>query len=673
MTPFFGQPITAESIERLKLAVTGYVKKQGDLLVDVTVPQQNISSGEFRLVVVIGHYTAYRLLISDSEDKAAAMTVPANATQIVIQDVPLLATQEFAVRMAPYFDQPITNEWVDRLIADISAYVKSRGELAASVRIPSQSIASGEFRIGVTIGRYDLRRLIFSDTAEKTKAIAPAPDAGRIVTQDMPLLATKEFSNFIAPYFGQPITNESVERLRLAVIDYVKKHDRLVVDATIPGEDLARGEVRIAVAIGRYSKLQFKGNRWFSNELLMSKLGIKPGDEIRASTLEQAVDWANTNPFRHIQVLVNTMDVQPGTADLDVAVQERLPVRVAASYDDTGNDIIGNNHYTGSLQLGNLWGLDHQVSYQYTTTDVGHLYEAQAGDYRAPLPWHDYIDFSMSYAVMRPTFEEGLFNQVAKNVVADLRYIKPIQRQSWSLEFSGGVDFKQVNNNLDFGGFQVLNSDENIAQFTGGLTVVRRDPHGSWVAAVSANFSPGDFNTKNTDASFANARYGSQARYVYGTFVLQRITDIPLGFQLYTHGQAQASSANLLGSEQMTIGGQATVRGYDERIVAGDQGVIVNQELRGPVWQTRLPFEAKTAPSLQTRLLAFWDYGRVQYKHVFPDDIPLDPLMSTGVGLRSNLGANNFSLSLDYGWQILRTNPPQPNTGRGDITATVAW
>ena len=92
-------------------------------------------------------------------------------------------------------------------------------------------------------------------------------------------------------------------------------------------------------------------------------------------------------------MLVNTLNVQPGTAALDVSVQERLPVRVVASYDDYGNAVIGNNQYTGSVQLGNLWGLDHQFTYQYTTTDTHHLYQAEAAEYRMPLPSRHYLHF----------------------------------------------------------------------------------------------------------------------------------------------------------------------------------------------------------------------------------------------------------------------------------------
>lgn len=515
------------------------------------------------------------------------------------------------------------------------------------------------------------KRILIADAEAKAAAFKAPENAGPVVVEGVPILATKEFADFVAPYIGKPITTDSVNHLAADINTYVRKHDRLVVNVLIPNQDIGAGDFRLAVVIGRYNQLQFKGNRWFSSDLLKSKLGVKPGDEVRLSTLEQAVNWANSNPFRHLQVLINTVNMRPGIADLDVSVQERIPVRISASYDDTGTDLIGNNHYTASVQLGNLWGLDHQASYQFTTTDISHLYQAQSGDYKVPLPWHHYVQFAAAYARVRPDIP-GL-TLTGKDVIADLRYIAPFSKGSWSFEPSAGFDFKQINNNLLVGGYQVLGSSVNIAQVTAALTAIRKDTHGNWVFAANGNFSPGGFNNRNTQAAFNNSpRAGANPRYIYGTFMAQRATALPSGFQLVSRGQLQLSSANLESSEELSIGGVATVRGYNEHILSGDYGWVLNQELQGPVWDKHLPFLPKTYKPLQTRALLFWDYGHVFYRNRFRSDIPLDALMSTGIGLRSSL-ASNVSLSADWGWQLLHTTFPQPQRSRGHIRVTMAY
>jgi hemolysin activation/secretion protein len=546
---------------------------------------------------------------------------------------------------------------------------------------------------------YRFARLLVANTEAKAAALQARPEAGLVVVQDLPVLATKEYADSVAKYVGQPITQELVKRLAGDILAYLQKHDRLVAGFVLPTpQDNSNGEVRLAVLVGRYKQLRLQGNRWFSREQLVASLGLKPGDEVRLSTLEEAVNWTNANPFRRIKVLVNDLKAEPGMADLIVNVQERIPVRTAVSYDNTGNDVIGRNHYTASMQFGNLWGLDHQGSYQFTTTDHSSIYQAHSGDYRVPLPWHHYLQLAGAYSSVLPTFEKGLFALKGQNVLANLRYIAPVERAPFSMEFSAGLDFKQTNNNLEYGGEQVRNTKNDVFQLGLGATVVRRDPVGAWVFAANLSLSPGRLGSRNSDAAFAAARPNGyrfvtddngnvtytfsngliqpeiqpigQSHYMYGTLLVQRLTNLPAGFQLFSRGQIQMASANLLSTEQLSIGGQGTVRGYEERGISGDEGCVLSHELQGPEWQKTLTLHGRKLGLMQSRLVAFWDFGKTWYKHSFGTE--LDPLMSVGLGLRCNV-VNNFSLTADYGWQLLRMTPPQPTHSRASIKATMAY
>jgi hemolysin activation/secretion protein len=676
--PRIGEVVTADLVNRLVNDITEYVRRHGQQLVYVTVPEQNISQGALRIVVVLGRYNLSRLLVSDSPEKAAALKAGPGAGQVVIDDVPGLAAivsnQEFASLVTPLFGRPITDTALAALVAAFTACAHSHGAILAAVQIPDQSITGGELRLAVVVGNYPLHRIVIVDTPSAAAAVRLPEGAGAVVAEHSPLFATSEFARFAAPYIGRPITPALIEGLKKDLVAYASAHDRLLVDVPVPVEDLARGELRIAVIIGRYNQLVFKGNRWFSSRLLASELGVKPGDEVQVSSLEAAIDWANKNPFRQLNVMINTVGKGPGVAELDVAVQEHPPIRVSASYDDSGVAILGDNHYTGSIQFGNLWGLDHQATYQFTTTDQSHDFQVHTLDYRVPLPWRNYLVFDADYFVVRPSSLFGIqgFNEDGHNEVVDLKYVAPFKLGQWSLELSGGFDYKQVNTNLEFFGYVTPVSTYDVAQLTGGVTAVHPDSHGSWTFAANVNFSPGHFNSRNTDDEFGTANSGRAARYVYGGLIAQRVTALPADFQWISRGQLQLSSTNLQGSEELTVGGAATVRGYDERIFSGDQGWVVNQELRGPLWSWHVPVLPKKARPLESRPLLFWDCAHVSVKHPYAVMQPLDKIMSAGAGVRANL-SSNFSLSANYGWQILKTTFAQPRHDRGDIQVTFAY
>ncbi|MDD3179156.1 MAG: ShlB/FhaC/HecB family hemolysin secretion/activation protein [Opitutaceae bacterium] len=536
--------------------------------------------------------------------------------------------------------------------------------LACAVGIPLHAETSA----------YRLRRILIADTETKVTALQPPPEAGPVIAQEVPLLATAEFAAVMASYFDQSITIELLNRLVPEISNYLKNHDRPIVDVQIPNQNVATGDLRLVVTIGRYNQLKFSGNRWFSRELLEAKLGIKPGDEIRLSTLDEAVNWANANPFRHIQVVLNNLPNQANSKDLLIFTQEVLPLRLACSYDNTGPALLGENRYTAAIQFGNAWGLDHLASYQFTTTDRLRLSQTHSGDYRIPLPWHHYLQLAAAYGTQQPSFADGLFNLKGKSLLTSLRYIAPVTAGPWSMEFSAGLDFKRTNNNFEFGGYQISSSENDVYQASFGTTVLRRDAYGATSLGLNLSLSPGSIDSRNTDLAFASTRYGSTSRYAVGQMQIQRLTRLPGQWQVFSRVVLQLASTNLLGTEQLSIGGQGTVRGYDERIFTGDEGWIVSNEFQAPQWTTPLRLRSANTklPPLQTRLLTFWDCGKVAYKHRFSSDIPLDPLMGAGIGLRCNAG-NAFSLSADYGWQLRNTTFRQPNRSRGHIQATIAY
>ncbi|MFA5265630.1 MAG: ShlB/FhaC/HecB family hemolysin secretion/activation protein, partial [Opitutaceae bacterium] len=410
----------------------------------------------------------------------------------------------------------------------------------------------------------------------------------------------------------------------------------------------------------RYRDLKFVGNKWFSSQLLREKLGVKPGDEVRLSTLQDGVNWTNTNPFRQVQVLVNDKDVEAGKADLIVAVQERMPLRGTLSYNNYGNTVTGDNRYSATIQYGNLWGKDHQASYTYITTDRPKNFQVHSADYRIPLPWHHYLQIAGIFAKFEPDINADL-SQKGKTTLANVRYIAPVDIGPISMELSAGLDYKQSNSNLYYNLYNVttdvFGTKVDVLQANLSATASRPDKLGAWTVGVNLNLSPGRFNTRNSDEQFQASRPGSDTHYVYGTLFVQRLFKLPAGFNSMTNLQYQKASTNLTGSEQMVVGGHNTARGYREAVFAGDEGVVFSQEFSAPPWTKAIPHLPKGTPPLTAVPLVFFDYAHTWYKFRATTDIPMEALASMGIGLRCAVGPY-FSLSADFGWQLRKTSAP---------------
>ena len=676
---YFDNTISRQLIENLKASITKFLTSKGQKLVTVIIPNQNIARGELRLVVVQGSFSLAQLYLTSVEKSLEPFIAPVNAGQLITEEVPaFFSSDEFARLIYPFFGDPITLESVIKIIDKINEFAEAKETHLAAVQIPNQSTEGGLLKIGIKTGTYPLKKIVLAESSEKAAAIKLTPSADAITVVNMPVYSDPNFKELLKPFIGEPISVKLVAKIQSDLVAYAKKHDRAIVNPTTPYLDLVLGEIRLGIQIGKYKNLHFSGNRWYSDELLEKRLGIKPGDDVKTSQIDSALIWTNQSPFRQVQMLIDTMGKPPGTADLDVAVQEVLPLKLAVSYSNAVDSPLGASSYSSNLQVGNLWGLDQEFNMQYSTNNTPKYDQSYSFDYKIPLPWHDTLRFDVAYSLAYPQALYGYvgLNEKAKNTVADVTYSKSIAKGIYSYHVSAGIDYKQVNTNMFFGEFTQPISTYDIAQGIFSSSISRKDKHGSWILAGNINLSPGGVNYRNSDKIFGYDSAGTAtnrvSQYESGRLMLERDQSLPLNVLLVSRIQAQLSTTNLEGSEEFVIGGGATIRGYSESL-AGDQGFVINEELHSPYFQTHLPFlKKKTSLVFNTQFLAFWDYGQVSYKHPILADVPLAPLMGTGIGIRTSL-TGHFNMGADFGWQLRKPIYYEPHTTRGSFWATLAY
>jgi len=110
--------------------------------------------------------------------------------------------------------------------------------------------------------------------------------------------------------------------------------------------------------------------------------------------------------------------------------------------------------------------------------------------------------------------------------------------------------------------------------------------------------------------------------------------------QVFARGDLQLTNTPLLGLEQFSIGGHATVRGYRESTLVRDQGWVVSVEGRVPLWQRRA---ARFDVGVFADAGRAWNIGRVTSDK--------DTLASVGLGLRYVLN-KHFNIQLDWAKQL---------------------
>lgn len=514
-----------------------------------------------------------------------------------------------------------------------------------------------------------LKGLLFlakADQLHRAGAATAGVDSGRVDVLDDP-----EFRARVAPFLGRPVTFDLLNDITRVTVVYFREKDHPLVDVVIPEQDISNGTVQILALEFVAGSVRAEGNRWFSDELLLSQVRTRPGDRIRASTMLDDVNWLNLNPFRRVD-LVYERSEEPGRSNIALRTADRLPLRVFGGYENTGTASTERGRVFAGFNWGNVLGLDHQLSYQHTTSpsvwddrlrgEGGRARSAShSGSYFVPLPWRHKLTVFGSYSESLPAMETG-FAQVGRSSQASVRYGVPLPKL-WSVEqeVQAGFDWKRTNNNLAFGGTSVSSTSTDVAQWMVGYTGTRADDWGTTALSASLFLSPGGFNNRNAAAVFQTQRAGAGADYRYARLGVERATGLPGAMTWTVRVQGQVADGALLPSEQLGFGGVTSVRGYDERVANGDQGVIVSNEVSSPAYAP-LSWLAGRAMDDQLKLLAFWDYG-VANNRVASTGVPkTSHLSGVGVGLRYAL-APYVSARFDYGWALTGTKGSRPHVG----------
>jgi hemolysin activation/secretion protein len=520
----------------------------------------------------------------------------------------------------------------------------------------------------------EIAGLVFLENADQVKKDG-APGLAGVVT-GIGILNQTEFQDKMRPYFGRPATMSVLDKICRDVIDYYRQQGFPVVNVVVPQQTVRDGAIQFLVTEARVGKVIVEGARWFNPDRLRENVTLREGDRVDADELQEDVRWLNNNPFRQANLAFQPGE-QPGTTDVILEVNDRMPLRFFFTYDNYGIDLTGKNRLSTGFNFGNLFSTDQQVNFQYTTTtqEVFNSLKAYSGSWIIPFPWRNYLTIFGSYSGAQGDIPGTSATLQSASWQVSARYNAPLPMIGvYSHEVYGGFDFKQASNSLlifnittpDGGGFGTY----DIFQLTAGYSGSAPDEIGSTSFELGGFYSPGGVGTLNNSTTFNNIISGANPEYGYGRFSLTRGFILPLNFSIRGEFNGQLATTSLMPTEQFGLGGYNTVRGYDERVANGDNAWVMNLEFWTPPGSV---FKIFGNQEVEDRLqfLAFWDYGSVGFADPLPGQVQYW-LMSVGPGLRYNID-RYVNVQFDWGFQLHQAPPGTKVGNRAELSATIAY
>jgi hemolysin activation/secretion protein len=527
---------------------------------------------------------------------------------------------------------------------------------------PALAVASGSPAAPATI--VVIRGLVFLEDETLLDASAVAGVTG-VDTSRAPTLDFAAFRQAAAEALGYPVNRDTIELMRTGISGYLQRTQGRLALVRIPPQDVTSGVVQVIVLPGRLGRVSVEGARWSKPEAYAQAISARPGEVLDVGRVRREVEALNGLGFRTVTPMLVPGE-KIGETDIRLTVEEQFPWRFVTGYNDTGSRTTDRDRVFASVAWGNAFGRGDLLNYQFTGDPQLERLRSHLLGYTTMLPGARSFSANVAYAQIEANLPAPI-EQSGESASAALRYEWPLASSpEREQRLIASLDYKRTDNNILFAAIPVTQNVTEIVQGTLGYSLVQRDRRGYTSLLAGVTVSPGGLAGRNDDGAFAGSRAFAASDYAYLRLDVSRLQRLSAGFAVHSSLQAQATTANLLGSEQLAFGGAGSVRGYEEGEVFADEGLVWRNELQLPAWS-----RPGGAP-VDVQLVGFWDFGWARVHEPLPNERRSFTLSSAGLGVRLAMGPR-LAVRFDYGWQLRESGLGGGLDHRGHVNASLTW
>jgi len=509
-------------------------------------------------------------------------------------------------------------------------------------------------------------------------------------------LAQREIESWLYQFLGPHKTLEDVEKARKTLETLYHDRGFGTVYVDVPEQRIeSDGVVRLAVTEAKLRRVQVSGARYFSNREIRAAIPeAKAGTTPSLPTLQQQVTELNmqTNDRQIVPVL--KAGSEPGTVDLNLKVDDHLPLHGSVELNDQYSVDTTPLRAAVGLSYDRLFGRADSIAIQYQTApQKPEEVKVWFGSYTTHV-FDDVTRLTLVYvdsdsAVATLGSGDARINVLGVGKTGSVRLIHPLAGAGNTLgSINLSVDYKNSLQNLckntvdlTLCPFEQVKTPQKDDQ---GQTI--EDPHLAYTPLNYINFSlgygagwrgeqlqgtlslSGNFGVRglrNNTRDFEDKRYLANTNYfIYRSDGLL-IFRLPADFNLQTRYSAQYTFDPLIPNEQFSLVGVDGVRSYYESEELIDRGIKATLQLGTPQWKW-------FKEALLTDTYLFYDYGTGQIVAPLPSERNSHSVAAYGAGI--NIGfLQHFNGGLFWAHALRDSTHTRRGDSRYQFNLRASW
>ncbi|WHO75871.1 ShlB/FhaC/HecB family hemolysin secretion/activation protein [Rhizobium sp. BT03] len=500
-------------------------------------------------------------------------------------------------------------------------------------------------------------------------------DIARVEIDGASLLSAQEIGKVTAPYGNRCVGLAEINAVLRDVTHLYIDHGYVTSRAYVPQQDIRTTRIlRLLVVEGTLSDIYLNGRKVAGNASLATAFPGLIGRVVNIRDIEQGLDQMNRLQANDAKsaMLPGPKD---GTSILNIENRPGRPWHVSFGNNNMGQESTGFSRSSASLGYDDLLGINDQWNFSYEHSGPSYPWENDGNGYGNSYSGSVSVPYGYSTLSLNGSWYqyesavEGNFSTLetsGNSGQAGLGIDRVISRDKDSITtVRSGLTYKQTNNFLLGNLIEVGSRRYTVGDI--GISHSRRMFGGIWMFDASFDkglglfdaVDPGDPGAGNADPRFS--------KFNATVSVTQPFQAAGRQFEFTSLLSGQYSLDNLLGAEQISLGGYSNVRGTRESVLFGNNGMFSHNEI---VWRTQSNQGGGAAAKAFGELRPYlgFDYGHVYAQKRF--DISGGDLASWTAGIRAVGG--NISADLGYS-DIVASSLDDVDGGLFYFSASAHW
>ena len=459
-----------------------------------------------------------------------------------------------------------------------------------------------------------------------------------------------ELNQAIADFTNQPISFAQLVEAANRISALYVNQGYITTGAYIPEQSLELGTVQIQIVEGSLAEIEVDVTGRLKESYVRDRVVQKIAAPLNVNQLQSALQLLQLNPLVASLNAELSAGIEPGTNILSVSVTSADTFNLQTKLNNNRNLSIGTFERGIQIEEGNLFGIGDHLRFTYDNTDGSNQY---GGGYTFPLNTNNgSLEFNFRRGkneIVQSSFESIDIDIESRNY--NLTWRQPLlQRatpkvsQELAISLTAGrreSDSSIMNDPQPLTPGANDNGEIRTSVVSFGQEWLQRNRQQVISARSQLNFGVDLF-----DATVFSEEPDSQFFSWRGQFAYLRSLSQPqegFGSTILLRSELQLAADPLISTEQFSLGGATTVRGYRQDALLSDSGFFAAAELRLSV----LHFATIDATLQFTPFLDFgsgWNHDH--------EDTEFSTLIGTGFGLLLQT-PESFSARVDWGIPLI--------------------